>query len=135
MATSAQDARTRRDLEAMIGLDPIEVLQADRRALVEEVAPLRARYGPGGTWDAQRKAHRSAVANRIATELTAERSKAPSEAELERLAAGDPDVRRLLDEVEAEMAAYWLLEVRITELTELINRDQVLIRYAANEPH
>jgi hypothetical protein len=133
MATM-QEPRTRRDLEATIGVDFIEVLQADRRALIQEIAPLRARYGPGGTWDARRKAVRSARANEIAGELTRERGKAPSEAEVERLAAGDAFTLAQLDAAEEEMARYYLLEDRIQELTELIRRDDLLIRYAAFEP-
>lgn len=129
------DPVTRRDLEARIGVDAIEVLQADRRAYVEEAAPLRARFGPGGTWDAQRKAFRSAVANELATSLTAARAgKKPAEDEIERLAAADERVQRWLDAAEADMARYYLLDNRITELTEMINRDQALIRYVTSEP-
>ena len=127
-------ARTRADMEAMIGVEGPDGLQHARRTVVAQLAPLRARYGPGGTWDAQRKAHRSAVANEIADRLTRERGKAPSEAEVERLAAGDPRVVEWLDQAEKEMAAYVLLDMQANEWTERINRDQALIRYAANEP-
>lgn len=126
--------RTRRDLEATVGVEPIESLQADRRQIIEELAPLRAKYGPGGTWDAQRKAHRSAVANALGLAIHKETGKKPSEAELERLAAGDERVQTWLDDAEKEMAEYFKLEIRATELTELINRDQALIRYATMEP-
>lgn len=133
MATT-QAPRTLRDFEETVGVDPIDVLQADRRAVIEELAPLRAKYGPGGTWDARRKAFRSAVANEIAMRLVAERSKAPSETELERLAAGDERVLRWLDDVEQEMARYHLLEDHAQSMTELINRGQAILRYASNEP-
>src|SRR5687768_16884600 len=69
MATStapASERTYRRDIEEGIGIDPIEVLQADRREVVKELAPLRAKYGPGGVWDAKRKAHRSAIGLELA---------------------------------------------------------------------
>jgi len=131
---SLAGARTLRDLELQIGVDPIDVLQADRRAVVEDLAPLRAKYGPGGTWDARRKAHRSAIATEIASKLQEERGKAPSEAEVERLAAGDPRVQARLDEAEAEMARYAVLEDECQRYTELLNRGQALIRYVTSEP-
>lgn len=132
--SATEDARVRGDIEMTIGVDRIEVLQADRRALVKDVAPLRAKYGPGGVFDARRKAFRSAVANEIADRITRERGKAPSEAELERLAAGDERVIAWLDRAEQEMAEYHLLEDRIQELTELVRRDESLIRFCAFEP-
>lgn len=132
METSITD--TRRDLEARVGVDHIDELQAERRAIVAQLAPLRAQYGPGGTFDARRKAFRSAVANEIALRVTAERGKAPSEAELERLAAGDERVLRWMDAAETDMATYHLLENALAEKTELIRRDDALVRYATFEP-
>jgi hypothetical protein len=186
----APTARTRRDIEASIGIDPIEVLQADRRRLLDDeqyasiedaiaddcdpkwllsystpdesggqrvrylrpgLAKLRARFGHGGTWDARRKAFRSAIANELAMEAlqtSVKKSKIekgevktyeipgekPAEAELERLAAGDPRVQASIDEAEELSALYWRLELQFDELTELINRDQALVRYVTSEP-
>lgn len=133
MATYAPP-ETRAEMEARVGVDSLEALQAERRKVVVQLAELRARYGPGGTADAQRKAHRSAIASEIADRMTRETGKKPSEAEVERLAAGDSRVQAWLDRTEREMADYFLLETQATEWTERINRDQALIRYAANEP-
>ena len=43
------------DLEAKMGIPPLEGLLAERDELVQQVARLRARHGPFGTWDAERK--------------------------------------------------------------------------------
>src|SRR5947209_9995678 len=43
------------ELEAKMGIPPLEGLLAERDELVAQVARLRARHGPFGTWDAERK--------------------------------------------------------------------------------
>lgn len=127
-------SRARMELEMGIGVEPIEALQAKRHALVQQIAPLRARYGPSGTWDARRKVIRQAKQNEVVLMLTQQRGKAPSEAEGERLANGTPQALAALDEVEREMARYYLLEDQIKQIDELLLRDHALIRYSASEP-
>lgn len=124
-----------REIEARVGVDFLDVVQEDRRRAVAQLAPLAARVGTASVYDARRKAFRCALANEIGARLTAERNgKHPAEAELERLAAGDPRYRAWLDAAEEEMARYHLLRDEVDRYTEIINRGQALIRWSANEP-
>jgi hypothetical protein len=134
MSDTMLPARTRSDIELAIGVEPIEDVQRNRRTAMEQLAPLEAKYGPGGTHDAIRKQYRAAIATEIGLALETKRGKQPSEAELERLAGADPRYAGFLANAEREIAAYHLLKLRVTECTEIINRDQALVRYAANEP-
>lgn len=163
--------RARSEMETKIGVEPIERLQARRRSLIDqkrekvrEIAPLRAKYGPRGTWDVRRKILRHAKMTEIINTLERERAQiaaiaatqpkpakgqpAPpkvkatiSEAEAERLVASDPGYVQMIDRIEGDIAALEIaedeiagLDTEISAVTERINRDQALIRYASNEP-
>lgn len=117
----------------MLGLESLEELLGERRELVATVAPLRARYGAGGTWDARRKAHRSAIANVLAAELEVKRGKKPAEDEVERLAAAHEDVGRLLDVAEEDMAKLAILENDIASISERIKNRQGELFYLGAE--
>jgi ribosomal protein L35 len=134
MSDTMLPARTRSDIELAIGVEPIEDVQHNRRKATERNAARRAKYGPGGTFDAERKAYRSHLATEHAERILKERGKPASEAELERLASADLKYRAYLDRAAAEMVDYQLDELTVIECTERINRDQALVRYAANEP-
>jgi hypothetical protein len=116
--------RTRAELEEAIGVEPIERLQHQRRMLVQQVAPLRAKYGERGTWEARRKVIRFGQMTEIADALEKERGKRPSEAEAERLAGSGTGYVAMLDQMEQEMARYILLEDEIQSITERIRRDE-----------
>lgn len=126
--------RSRAELEEAIGVEPVEKLQHQRRMLIQQVAPLRAKYGERGTWEARRKIIRFGKMNEIIGALEQAGEKAPSEAKAERLAGSSTEYVKLIDIMEQEMARYILLEDEITALTERINRDNALIKYATFEP-
>lgn len=133
--------RSRAELEEAIGVEPIEALQHKRRMLIQQVAPLRAKYGERGTWEARRKLIRFGKMNEVIAALEKERAgnekaseRKVSEAEAERIAGSSTEYVKLLDIMEQEMARYILLEDEITSLTERINRDNALIKYATFEP-
>jgi hypothetical protein len=114
------------------------------------LAILWAKYGKPGrsaTWDERRKALRSAIANKIAaddagrTRVKQETVKSaagartepitvddrPTESEIERRAAAA--MLPVIQEAENLMALMAHLEDEYNSITELINRDQALIRY------
>ena len=135
----------------------------ERNTLVRQIAPYRARFGPRGTWDVRRKILRHAKMTEIINSLERERAQnaavaaavpkvkgapaAPkvkatiSEAEAERLVASDPGYVKMIDSIEGDIAQYEIMEAEIEAkdreidaVTERINRDQALIRYATHEP-
>jgi hypothetical protein len=124
----------REAIEARIGVEPIEDVQHRRRELVEQNKRLAALFGPNGRWEEKRKAYRNIIATEIAGKLLAERGKAPTEAELERLACADPRYRRLLRQAHGGHEQYLINQNEIESLTEIINRDQALTRYVTSEP-
>lgn len=144
----------RAELEERAGIEPIERLQHKRRGIVEELAPLQARVG---SLEAKRKAYRNVIACELAGLQAASVLPKPdpaleivspggkrkiagerltySEAALERMACADPRYRRLLRAWDGMSARVSVLQTLAAECTELINRDQVLVRYLASEPH
>lgn len=126
--------RLLRDHEERAGVDPVEVVQADRTAAVRQLAPLEARVGSASVYDARRKAFRCAIQGEIADRLHRERGKAPAESESERLAAADGRYQRWLDDAAAEMAQLHLLRDEVKRYDEIINRGQAVLRFLTSEP-
>ena len=122
------------DLEARIGIPPLEELHAERDALVIRAAPLRARHGPGGVWDDQRRVLRSTIAMRLRGEAELA-SRKVTEAFLEDAAQADPLYGEFIAAGLREKAAWFELENQIMSITETINRGQVLARFATAELH
>lgn len=77
------------------GLDHDE-LAAQLEATAEEYAFLAARYGPGGTYDAERKARRSLYEIQIREEYAAKQERL-TDGKAETLAAAHPEVTKALD--------------------------------------
>jgi hypothetical protein len=146
--------RTREDLETMIGVDPIEKLQAMRRDASERLFEKQKELAKADyvkeEVDAKRKQYRNAIGTELVTFADEKIRKelglftAPekvSEAALERAACADKRYESYLANMEARRVDAALLridvarlELEVQEYTELINRDQVLVRYAASEP-
>lgn len=138
----------------MIGVDPIEKLQSLRRDAAERLAEKQKELAQADyvkeEVDAKRKQFRNAIATELVTLADADKRKAlglpaeaakVSEAALERAACADKRYESYLDNMETRRVEAALLrieigklELEIQEYTELINRDQALIRYAASEP-
>jgi len=63
------------DLESRMGLRPLEDLQSDRTKLVKQAAPLRARYGRGGTAEKLEKIELARIAQAIRAKAVRDREK------------------------------------------------------------
>lgn len=147
----------RYELEIAEGVEPIDQVHAARRDAAGRLAVLEARYE---VWDARRKNHRQGVMTEIGLELEkkdqedykvareqwkleletnpkAAEPKAPkgsrSEAELERLAAKDERVVKLLDDAEQWLADLFITRNEVKEYDEIIMRDQAVLRLRARE--
>lgn len=114
-------------LEQRAEVDSLEVLQAKRRALLIDYAPLAARFKGGATagTDASRKRHRALVAKRILVQLEQKQEKAPSEAALERMANADTEHIQFCDALEADYTRFIVLENDIQEVNEKIRSREV----------
>lgn len=121
-------------LESRADVDNLDALQAKRRALVKQYAPLAARFKGGAVAgsDAARKRHRALVAKRILIEIKQRGEKEPSEAALERMANADLEHIQFCDTLEADFARFIMLENDIADMTEQIrNREECLRVYRA----
>lgn len=99
------------------GGDEHERLAAELAASDEEWAALDAKYGPGASYDARRKAHRSAVALTLRAEWAAEWGKM-TEAAVEERAAAHPDVVAWIDRTDLERARYAVLSAEREAIKE-----------------
>jgi hypothetical protein len=118
---------TPRDIEARIGVHSLDVLQADRAQYMSELAELRA-FDKG--FDGNRKAFRSVI---LLEKKAAYTTKVPGFDLLEAEASADPRYHAWLADAGEKLAQKELLDMRVQEITELINRDQALIRFASAE--
>lgn len=121
-----------RELESRAGVEPLDELLAQRQALVEQVAPLRALYGPFGVWDAQRKVELAKSQAIVRAEALAKGVKV-TEAFIDEAAhAGDRYADFIIQSTEAR--ANWIvLEEQIQAITDRIQRGNVLGRFASQE--
>lgn len=128
---SERAGSARAEMEARVGVDPIEWLQHLRRLLLAKAAPLRARRD---TFDARRKSQRGLVTVRILDGYAGEGKKPPAADTVEMMASGDAGYVAFLDRAEGDFALLAVLENEIASVTEIINRDQALIRWSSSEP-
>lgn len=142
MGTATEIGPTDREMRADI--PSLDELQAKRRKLMQEYAPLAAKYkgsrGQGSLADSARKRHRALIMQKILVELRQEwESKAkpgviavgpfkePSESALERMANAHTEHIAFNNTVEDEVRRYILLENDIDEVTEQIQSRQAEI--------
>lgn len=120
------------EIELRAGLIPLEELLAERDELVSQVARLRAIFGPGGTFDPQRKIELSKAAAVVRAQATLEGKKV-TEAYLDEMAhCSDGYVAYITDATSAR-ADWILLEERIVAIDFTVNRGQSMARFASAE--
>lgn len=120
------------EIEARIGLMPIEELLAERDALVREIAPLRARHGPFGTYGDLRKIELAKVAAALRATAAAETRKV-TEAALEEASHAAPSYIDFVTEATTEKARYFELENRIQGIEDTIRRANAVAQYLTAE--
>lgn len=122
----------RQAIEARLGIQSVEELLAKRRELVRALAPLRARYGPYGTWDAERKVRLSAIKAKLRAEFARDGAR-PTEAMLDDEAHAHPDYAEFIVTATRERARWVNGENAVQEIYDLIRRDQSLAHFVAQE--
>ncbi len=121
-------------VESRADVENLDALQAKRRVLLTQYAPLAARFKGGAIAgsDAARKRHRALVAKRILIEIKQRGEKEPSEAALERMANADTEHIAFCEKLESDFTRFILLENDIADVTEQIrNREECLRVYRA----
>lgn len=120
------------DLEAKIGLQPLDELLAARDDLVEQAASLHARHGGWGTWDHERKSRLAIIAALLRAQALRDGVKV-TEASLTEAAHASPDYMTFVTEATNDRAELFRLESKIQAIDATIQRANVIARYAANE--
>lgn len=120
------------EIESRMGVPPIEMLLAERDDLVKQVAPLRAKHGPGGTYQDVRKLLLAQLAARLRAVAVGEERKI-TEAALEEGAHSHQEYVEFIAQATEEKAHYFEIENRITGIADQINRGQAVARYLASE--
>jgi hypothetical protein len=122
------------DLERRVEIEPIQALLAERRELIAELAPLRAKYGAGGTWDALRKIEVATCAHLARLEAAKSGTKV-TESFLEETAHSSDRYADFVATATAERIRWVILEAQVEAVDARINRGQALARFAAAELH
>jgi hypothetical protein len=120
------------DVEQRMQLVPLEDLLQERDDLVSQVARLRAIYGPGGTFDAQRKIELSKAAAVVRAQATLEGKKV-TEAYLDEMAHVSEGYVQFIAAATSARADWILLEARIEGIDFTINRGQAVAKYLTAE--
>lgn len=122
------------DIESRMGLPSVESLLAERDTLVQQIATLRAKHGPFGTFEALRKIELATIASSLRARALSEVRKI-TEAAIDEAAHADERYVRFMAEATQEKAEWAVQENRIVGIGETINRGNVIGRYLAAELH
>lgn len=120
------------EIQDRMGIDPLEELLAERDDLVKQVAPLRARHGSFGTFDALRKVELATIAASLRAQAVLDGRKV-TEAGLDEAAHADSRYIQFVTTATLEKAEWAMLENRIQGVNDTINRGNVVGRFLAQE--
>lgn len=118
-------------IEVTLGVEPMDVLEAELDAMSEEWARGWALFGPGGMLDAQRKALLSAREIAIKDEWNEIKLGKLTDAKLDAAAHADPTYRKWLDDMQLCRAQWILLDQARDLIHARIARGNALLRASA----
>ena len=121
------------EVEERLGIRPIEELLHSRQVLIEELSPLRARYGPFGTWDHERKILLATLAMRARAISVRENMPKVTEASLSDMAHASPEYYDLVTTATLERSHLTLLETMVENIEHEIQRSNAIVRYLSAE--
>lgn len=137
MTTSRSDrvfASSVSEIEQRMGLPPLEGLLAERDELVKTTATLRAKHGPFGAYDAERKIEWCKIATLLRAEAL-EKNEKMTESALEQKAHADPRYIDFIARAVIEKAEWVVAENRILGIGDTILRANAIARYLTAEAH
>lgn len=120
------------EIESRVGIPSIESLLAERDTLVKEVAPLRAKHGPFGTYDALRKVQLATIGAAIRAQAVLDERKI-TEAAIDEASHSDPAYVDWITQATREKTEWVLVENTIQGIGELIRRGDAIARYLTAE--
>lgn len=123
----------RHEIEARVGIDPLDRLLAERERLAGEASKLYAVYGPFGTAEHRRKVALALAELQVRDRLAADGEKA-TEGKVDALARSHPTYLAFLDGMEAGRAEWLVTETQLQGIADRIQRGNALTRFAASEP-
>lgn len=121
------------ELEAGIGVEPLDLLLAKHGKLREQHAALWAKYGPGGVADNLRKAELSRIKEMLRAKAI-ESGVKMTEASLDDAAHDHADYRDFIALMLTERVKYFETDAKLRELDWRFQRGQGLLRYVTHEP-
>lgn len=117
------------EIENRAGVEELATLHAERRKIIEQLAPLELLFGSGGDrWESARKRHRHGIAKLIEQEQGS-----MAENKLERLANADKRHTDYCDEIEGQFVAWMKWKTKLSEIEERIESRLAEMRYQASE--
>lgn len=111
-------------LEERAGIASLDGLHAERRQLLNILAPLKALHGPGDLWDSRRKQMLEALKVRKRLELL-ETNQKVTEGLVDSLAYADEQYLRFLDQGERDRIEYITMQNQLNEIEEKIRDREV----------
>lgn len=120
------------EAESRAGVEPIDVLLADRQAIADELAPLWAQFGPGGTAEHALSAERARITGLLRAMAVARQEKI-TEAALESGSRAHPDYLGMMAQQTSERASFFKLQEQMRAIDFRINRGQSIMRMVASE--
>jgi hypothetical protein len=120
------------DLERRLNVVPLEELHAERDTLVKQLAPLWARHGPGGSYEALRKIQWTSLAVAIRAQAQLDGVKL-TESAIEQMAHADAGYGEWVAVMTLERATFKELETRIQAIEDTIHRGNAIVRFLASE--
>lgn len=121
-------------MEAKAGIQPLEELLAERDVIVKKLAPLRAKYGPGGTYADLRRIKLAKVAAIIRAEAARDKVKL-TQAQIEDMAHADPRYVDFVVTATQERERWIRGENAMQDIQDTIMRGQAIARMYAAEAH
>ena len=121
------------DWEDKLGIDRLDVLLAERAELVEQVANLRARHGAFGLADAERTIELARIAGLIRAQNLRDKTPRLTVDEMKAACHAHPDYMEWVTQATIDRASLYRLENKISSINDLIQRGNVLTRFATQE--
>ncbi len=119
------------DIEAKAQVEPLDELLARRDCVVEDLAPLYAKFGPFGTAEAELSAEVARV-NGLLRAMAAVEGKKTSEEALKMGARCHPDVIGMIAQHTTGRSRYFRLNAEMQDIEFRVSRGQAVLRcYAA----
>ena len=133
MADHIRVTNPRQAIEARVGIQPIEELLDERDGYIQRAKLLHGAYGTFGTYGDTRKSELSRVRAMLRAQYHDAKATGVTEARLDEEAHCHPDYTKVITAATLGRAELYELENRITDVNDLIRRDNNLTYHSSAE--